>query len=193
MVNNLFDFIEQYMPLTEEEKEAIVDLNIIRSIKMGTVLVKKGDIIKDAIFVISGCLRSYYIIDGEEKTTAFATENQPLLILSGADSSRSAHFVSCVEDSIITIGNMDMEQETVTKFPRFEKLCKIISEELLENNLTSFADYKHSTPEQRYVSLQQNRPDLLQRVPQHHIASFLGMKPQSLSRIRKRLADKSTV
>lgn len=193
MEKKLFDFIEQYMPLTEEEKQAIIELNVLRSFQKGTVLVKEGDIIKDAIFVIKGCLRSYYIIDGEEKDTAFTTENQPLLLLSDADSSSAAHYVSCVEDSILTIGNMDMEKETNEKFPQFEKLCKIISEELLEKNLISFAEYKNSSPEQRYVNLLKNRPDLLQRVPQHQIASFLGMKPQSLSRIRKRIAQKGTL
>ena len=193
MEDYLFDFIEQYMPLTKEEKQAIIDLNVFRSFKKGTVIVKKGDILKDAIFVIKGCLRSYHMVDGEEKTTAFTTENQPLLLLPGEDTSRAAHYVSCVEDSIVTVGNMDREQETFEKFPRFEKLCMIVSEQLLEKNVASFIEYKNSSPEQRYVNLLENRPGLLQRVPQHQIASFLGMKPQSLSRIRKRLAQKSTV
>jgi len=193
MENYLFDFIEQYMPLTDEERQAIIDLNIFRSFKKGTVIVKKGDILNDAIFVIKGCLRSYHIIDGEEKTTAFTTENEPLLLIPGEDTSRSAHYVCCVEDSIVTIGNMDMEQETFEKFPRFEKLCMIVSEQLLEKNVASFAEYRNSSPEQRYVNLLKNRPGLLQRVPQHQIASFLGMKPQSLSRIRKRLAQNGIV
>jgi len=193
MENYLFDFIEQYMPLTEEEKKAIVDLDIIRSFKKGTVLVKEGDIIKGGYLVIKGCLRSYYIIDSEEKTTAFYTETEPIATVTGADDSRADHFVSCVEDSIVTVGSPEMQKETYEKFPRFEKLCLIISEQLLENNLASFADYKNSTPEQRYLNLLKNRPNLLQRVPQHQIASYLGMKPQSLSRIRKRLAQNGTV
>lgn len=193
MENYLFDFIERYMPLTEEEKRAIVDLDIIRSFKKGTVLVKEGDIIKSGYLVIKGCLRSYYIVDGEEKTTEFYTETEPIVPVSGTDDSGAAHFVSCVEDSIITVGDPEMQKETSEKFPRFEKLCLIISEQLLENSLTSLADFKNSTPEQRYVNLLKNRPQLLQRVPQHQIASFLGMKPQSLSRIRKRLAQNGTV
>ncbi|MTI87505.1 MAG: Crp/Fnr family transcriptional regulator [Balneolaceae bacterium] len=193
MENYLFDFIEQYMPLTEEEKKAIVDLDIIRSFKKGTILVKEGDIIKGGYLVIKGCLRSYCIVDGEEKTTGFYTETVPIVPVFGADDSRAAHFVSCVEDSIVTVGNPDMEKETMEKFPRFEKLCLIISEQLLEKNLASFADFKNSTPEQRYLDLLKNRPGLLQRVPQHQIASYLGIKPQSLSRIRKRVAQNGTV
>ncbi|MEX0662510.1 MAG: Crp/Fnr family transcriptional regulator [Balneolaceae bacterium] len=193
MENYLFDFIEQYMPLLEEEKKAIIDMNIFRSFKKGTVLLKEGDIIKSGYFVIKGCLRSYYIVDSEEKTTAFSTEFESLTLVSGDDTSRAAHYVSCVEDSIVTVGNPEMEKDMMEKFPRFEKLCLIASEQLLVNNLASFADFKNSSPEQRYLNLLKTKPYLFQRVPQHQIASYLGMTPQSLSRIRKRLAQKGTV
>lgn len=193
MENYLFDFFEQYMPLTEEEKKAIIDLNVFRNFKKDTVLLKEGDIINSGYFVLKGCLRCYYIIDGEEKTTAFYTETEILSPVSGADKSRAAHFVSCVEDSIVTVGNPEMGKEMNEKFPRFEKLCLIMSEQLLENSLASLADFKHSTPEQRYLNLLKTKPDLLQRAPQHQIASFLGITPPSLSRIRKRLAQNGTV
>jgi CRP-like cAMP-binding protein len=193
MEKYLFDFIEQFMPLTEEEKKALSDLDIFHSFKKGTVLLKEGDRINSGYFVIKGCLRSYYMIDGEEKTTAFSTEMESLTPVSGADTSRAAHYVSCVEDSIVTVGNPEMEEDMFEKFPRFEKLCLIVSEQLLENNLASFADFKNSSPEQRYLNLLENRPHLLQRVPHHQIASYLGMKPQSLSRIRKRVAQNGTV
>lgn len=193
MENNLFEFIDQYMPLTEEEKQAIIDLDIFRSYEKGTVILKEGDIIKGGYFVIKGCLRCYYIIDGEEKTTGFSTEGEPLTTVPGADTSRAAHYVSCMEDSIVAVGNMEKGEEMIEKFPRFEKLCMIMAEQLLGDSLASHADFKNSTPEQRYLDLLKNRPNLLQRVPQHQIASFLGIKPQSLSRIRKRIAQNGTV
>jgi CRP-like cAMP-binding protein len=193
MEKYLLDFIEQYMPLSEEEKKALSDLDIFRSFKKGTVLLKEGDIIKSGYFVIKGCLRSYYIIHGEEKTTAFCTEFESLTPVSGDDTSKAAHYVSCVEDSIVTVGNPEKEKDMMETFPRFEKLCRIMSEQLLENNLASFADFKNTTPEQRYLNLLKNRPHLLQRAPHHQIASYLGIKPQSLSRIRKRVAQNGTV
>lgn len=193
MQNQLFDFIEKYMPLFEEEKKALSDLDIFRSFKKGTVLLKEGDIVKSGYFVIKGCLRSYYIIDGEEKTTAFSIEFESLTPVSGDDTSRAAHYVSCVEDSILTVGDPEMEKEMMEKFPRFEKLCLIMSEQLLVDNLASFADFKNSSPEQRYLNLLKTKPDLFQRAPHHQIASYLGMTPQSLSRIRKRVAQNGTV
>lgn len=189
MENYLFDFIEQYMPLLEEEKKALIDLDIFRSYKKGTILLKEGQLSSEVYFVIKGIIRCYHVIDGEEKTTAFYTEMQPLTPLCVVNKKPSEYFVSCVEDSILTVGNSE-EKEIFEKFPRFETLCRVLSEELLVNNQASFADFINSTPEQRYLNLQKTRPDLLQRVPQHQIASYLGMKPQSLSRIRKRIKNK---
>jgi DNA-binding MarR family transcriptional regulator len=83
-----------------------------------------------------------------------------------------------------------MEAEIFRKFPKFESLCRIVSEQLLAKNQQNFDEYKTSSPEQRYLHLLKNRPDLLQRVPQHQIASYLGIKPQSLSRLRARISGK---
>lgn len=102
----------------------------------------------------------------------------------------SEYYISCVEDSILTISNLDMEAEVNRKFPRFESLCRMFSEELLAKQRTDFDEFKTSSPEQRYLNLLQSRPDLVQRVPQHQLASYLGIKPQSLSRLRARILQK---
>ena len=191
MENELFDYISKYMPLLEEEKKAISDLNIFRTCKKGTVLLKEGEFSKEGYFVIKGCLRSYYIINGEEKTTAFYTESESFAPLCIVTNQPSEYYVACVEDSTITVGTPDMEKIIFEKFPRFETLCRILSEELLAKNQASFDEFKTSSPEERYLNLLQSRPDLVQRVPQHQLASYLGIKPQSLSRIRKRLVEQN--
>ena len=78
-----------------------------------------------------------------------------------------------------------------TKFPKFQQMCGVLSEELLAKQQINFDEFKTSSPEQRYLNLMQSRPDLIQRVPQHQLASFLGIKPQSLSRMRARIMEKS--
>ena len=78
MQDILFNFMAKYISLTEEEKNAIISLDIFRSLKKGTVLLKEGQKSQDNYFVLKGCIRKYYIIDGEEKTTAFYTELEAL-------------------------------------------------------------------------------------------------------------------
>lgn len=190
MHDTLFNFISNYVSLTEDEKNAILSLDLFRSVKKGTVLLKEGQRSQDEYFVLKGCLRKYYIIEGEEKTTAFYTEMEALTPHCVANKATSEYYISCTEDTILTISNSGMEVEINGKFPKFETLCKILSEERLAQQQIDFDEFKTSSPEQRYLNLMQKRPDLIQRVPQHQLASYLGIKPQSLSRLRARILEK---
>jgi hypothetical protein len=102
----------------------------------------------------------------------------------------SEYFINCLEDSILVISNAEMSAEVNIKFPKFDTMCRLLSEELLAKHQIDFDEFKTSSPEERYKNLLQKRPDLIQRVPQHQIASYLGIKPQSLSRLRARIIGK---
>lgn len=186
----LFNFLSKYVTLTEEEKNAIVSLDIFHSVKKGTILLKEGQKSKESYFVLKGCIRTYYEIDAEEKTTAFYTEMEVLTPPCVISQTPSEYYVSCTEDCILLISNSDMEAEVNAKFPKFESLCKKLSEELLAKERMDFDEFKTSSPEQRYLNLLEKRPDLIQRVPQHQLASYLGIQPQSLSRLRARISEK---
>tara|TARA_R110000868_G_scaffold37111_9_gene131468 strand:+ start:2851 stop:3429 length:579 start_codon:yes stop_codon:yes gene_type:complete len=186
----LFDFISQYVSLSEEEKNAMKSLDVFRSEKKGTILLKEGQISNDGYFVLKGCIRTYYAIEGEEKTTAFYTEMEGITPNCVFTKKPSEYYIECVEDSILSVSDPDMETEMFEKFPKFETLCRILSEKLLAKQKIDLDEFKTSSPEQRYLSLLKHRPDLLNRVPQHQLASFLGITPPSLSRLRKRIIDK---
>jgi len=95
-----------------------------------------------------------------------------------------------VEDTILPVTNPDMEADSFNKFPKFESLCSVLSEQLLAKQQINFDEFRTSSPEQRYLNLLQKRPDLIQHVPQYQLASFLGINPQSLSRLRARILKK---
>lgn len=190
MQDILFEFISKYISLTEEEKNALLSLDLFRSVKKGTILLEQGKKSQESYFVLKGCIRIYYIIDGEEKTTAFYTELDALTPHCVINKDFSDNYISCVEDSILLISNADMSVEINSKFPKFDIMCRMLSEELLAKQQIDFDKFKTSSPEQRYLNLLQKRPDLIQRVPQHQLASYLGIKPQSLSRLRARILGK---
>ena len=192
MQDILFDFISKYISLTEDEKNAILSLDLFRSVKKGTTLLKEGQNSQEEYFVLKGCIRKYYIIDGEEKTTAFFTEMEALTPHCVMSKTPSEYYISCIEDTILAVSNSDTGVEINSKFPKFEIMCRILSEELLAKQQIDFDEFKTSSPEQRYLNLLQNRPDLIQRVPQHQLASYLGIKPQSLSRLRARILEKKS-
>ena len=169
-------------------EEALIENTFIKSFKKGTILLKEGAITNECYFIIKGCIRSYYLKDGEEKTTEFYTEGQVVTPLVCGENIPSKHFLDCVEDTIINVGNPDLEKKMYEKFPVTESLSLALSEVIIKKNQDNFAEFKMASPEQRYLNLLKDRPDLIQRVPQHQIASYLGIKPESLSRIRKRLS-----
>ena len=188
----LFNFISKYIILSEEEKQVIIDLDIFRAVKKDTVLLKEGQTSNKSYSVLKGCLRIYYIIEGEEKTTAFYTEMEGITPHCVINHQPSEYYISTVEDSIIIASDTEMEARIFEKFPKFETLCRILSEQLLAKSQATFDEFKTSSPEQRYLNLLKTRPDLIQRVPQHQLASFLGITPQSLSRLRARIVHKKT-
>ncbi|HTL10119.1 MAG TPA: cyclic nucleotide-binding domain-containing protein [Chitinophagaceae bacterium] len=190
MKKTLFDFIARYISLTEEEENAILSLNIFRAVKKRTILLKEGQSSNESYFVLKGCIRTYYMIDGEEKTTAFYTEMEALTPNCVINNTPSEYFISCVEDCILTVSTTEMEAEINTKFPKFEIMCRKLAEEMLTKQKMEFDEFKTSSPEQRYLNLLEKRPDLIQRVPQQQLSSYLGIKPQSLSRLRARITEK---
>jgi CRP-like cAMP-binding protein len=190
--SKLFEFISRYISLSEEEKMIIIShVDNFRSVKKGTILLREGQTSQESYFILEGCIRTYYISEGEEKTTAFYTEMEAMAPVCVFTNMPSDCYVACVEDSLLLISTPEMESEMFDKFPKFEKMCRMLSEEQLAKQKISFDEFKMSSPEERYLKLLYKRPDLLQRIPQHQIASFLGITPQSLSRLRARILEKS--
>lgn len=91
-------------------------------------------------------------IDGEGKTTSFFTEMEGITPVCVHSKQLSEYFISCVEDSIITVSNPDMDAETFKKFPKFETLCRVLSVVLLAKHQSSFDEFKTSSPEKRYLT-----------------------------------------
>lgn len=187
----LFDYTESIATLTPEEKQAIQDSIQIKEFKKGTFLLMEGDTLYMCYFIIKGCIREYYIKDGEEKTTNFFVEQDTISSMHGnTTKTPSKYFLECLEDVIVTTSSEEKEQEIFQRFPKFETICRIKMEEMLGEYQEKLARYITSSPEERYRHLQQNRPELLDRVPQYQLASYIGVKPETLSRIRKRMATK---
>ena len=94
-----------------------------------------------------------------------------------------------MEDCVLTISNKTFENELRSALPRLDAVFNQIALEKLQSAKTEWSDFISSSPEERYLHLLETKPALFNRIPHHQIASYLGMKPQSLSRIRKRILD----
>lgn len=188
MQSKLINYFRKIMPLSDEEIEAIVDTMSICEYKKGKILLKEGQISAETYFVLEGCVRQFYLVDGEEKTQNFFTEEQWVVpIKSFNQNSPSAHFLDCCTDAILVVGNREKEEDLYRRFPKFETISRRVMEKVFEEQQEIMASYTTDTPEQRYLKLLKARPELIQQIPQYYIASYIGVKPESLSRIRRRM------
>lgn len=191
MENEIVKLISRYLELTNEEASAFAECIPIKTFKKGDLLLREGQVSRDSYFVIEGCVRKYYIIDGEERTTEFYVEDESIASLQSYKNRTPAnHYFECVEDCRLAVLNYEKEQELFKRVPKYEALCRMSMENDFGEQQEALAKFITSSPEERYKNLLETRSDLLQRVPQYHLASYLGVKPESLSRIRKRIANK---
>lgn len=187
----LLKYFQKIMPLTQEEIEGIVETMTIKEFKKGTVLLKEGQISTEVYFVLKGCVRQYYLVDGEEKTNNFFTEEQWVISMNSFSQNKpSNHFLDCCLDSYLVVGNREKEEGLYKKFPKLETVSRRVMEKVFAEQQEIMSSYTTDTAEQRYLKLLKSRPELFQKIPQYQIASYVGVKPESLSRIRKRLLQK---
>jgi CRP-like cAMP-binding protein len=186
----LVDYMAQIGPLSDAEYDTIFDLLPIRSHPKGKTLLREGQLGNTCYFVLRGCVRQYYLTDGEEKTTNFFTEGMPVNPTVVFDGKPSKFYLVCNEDCVLVEGRPEDEQAFMEKMPRMEMLNRVGVEMELQKSQEKLASYILNSPEERYLNLLETRPDLLDRVPQYQLASYLGVTPESLSRIRKRIMSK---
>jgi len=165
-----------------------MELIEIKTMKKGEHLLREGDISAKTYTIIKGCVRQYYLVDGIEKTTFFYTEGQSIYSPnSAAERIPAKYYLSCVEYSTLSVLTLENQEAMYRKFPVLESASRVSLREELHNYQEMLSTYITTNPEDRYLNLLKYRPELLNRVPQYQLASYLGVTPESLSRIRKRI------
>lgn len=188
MKDKIVEYFSRLITLSEVEKNAILEDMETVTLKKGTILLREGQIPRDNYFVIQGCIRKYLLVDGEEKTLDFFTEEQWILLTESLGTPQPSKYnLTCTEPSVFVIGNEDKGNKLLKRFPKFQDLSRIVLEKQIVKQQQLTTSFITDSPEQRYKKLQELRPELITRVPQYQLASYLGIKPESLSRIRKRI------
>lgn len=186
MDHHVLNFIRQFIPLSDEEANIIIQQNVFRHYSKNDVLLTEGAFAKECYFVVKGCVRSYYIKDGEERNTEFYFENQTIRPVSYQTHAPSAYYLACLEDCILSVGTEENNAQLLEQVPRLAELILKMNEQLLLQKTLEFDRFKNHNPEERYTLLLEYSPELLQRIPLYHLASYLGITQVSLSRIRSR-------
>ena len=182
--------LRQLINLNNEEVEHYKSKLSVKQTDKKQLILQEGNICKHAYFVNKGCLRYFYNIEGRENTGQFFFENSWYTdydsYLSGKPSNQNIETLE--KSELILLAKTDLQQLFID-IPKFEKFGRIMAENAFLGLRNRNEMLTNQTAEERYLNLIKERPKVFERVAQHYIASYLGIKPPSLSRIRKRIFD----
>lgn len=152
-----------------------------------TLLLQEGQISKKAYFIEKGCFRMFFANDGKDITFQFFREGQFVSSIESFMTNQPSLFgIESLENSIVHAITKEDFEETLITYPAIKKRMEELIFQRLIFYQKLFLSRIKDKPEKRYLDLLENDPELLLRIPQHYIASFLGITPVSLSRIRNR-------
>lgn len=186
-IPNMFDQIIDKIKLDKEKWEKFQGFFIKREIPSKTILLKEGEISNHAHIIKKGCLRQWFNKDGKDITFQFFLENQ---LVSSIDSflnnKPSLYTIESIEPSTILSISKNNVETMFQAYPELKNRFQEFIFQRLSNYTQLFLSRIKDSPQERYEELIKNHPEIIKRVPQHYIASFLGITPISLSRIRNR-------
>ena len=187
MTTELNNFIKSFVELTDKELLSITSCFTIKTIKKGKYLLKAGQVCKDFVFVKTGCIRMFYLSDTIEVSAWFSLAGSGAMeVQSFISESPSICFLQTIEDSEIYILSKTKLENLYLTEPKTQELMRKIWELALVMIIPRFSSLQNDTAEKRYLDLMRN-PELMRQIPQKHLASFIGITPTSLSRIRKKI------
>jgi CRP-like cAMP-binding protein len=190
MINSLLENIQNLITLSQAEKDIVTSLFKEKKYKKGDYFLADGQVCKQVGFVTKGLMRYYINHDGEEKTYAFSQENQYVCNYeSFLPQSPSSKIIQALEDSDVLVISYNDLQKLYANVREGERFGRIAIEAVFLQILKDINSFYTETPEVRYERFLKNHANLQQRISQYYIASFIGVKPQSLSRIRKRISN----
>ena len=185
--------VARHITLDENERSFFLSLFQPQSLKRKKLYLEAGTVCKQSAFVLDGALKSYTVDrDGKEHILSFATRDWWIADMYSLLSQKPALLnIEAIADSKVLMLPWENQQLLYEKVPKFERFFRILVENALVANQQRLIDNMSSTAEERYLRFIEKYPLIPSCVPQHNIASYLGITPEFLSKIRSRLARKT--
>lgn len=191
-MDRLLQTIKTTISLSESDERVIAKVFQPRHYKKGEHLLLAGDICRYIFFIESGLVRYYLDKDGSQQTHYFNKEGEFVCdYLSFLPQAPSFVSIQALEDTEVCQVSADGIRAFYREVAEGEKFGRIAIEQVFTHVLSQVISLYTDSPDNRYLRFLAAYPELVQRIPQYYIASYVGVKPPSLSRIRKRLAGKN--
>ncbi|HTE10633.1 MAG TPA: Crp/Fnr family transcriptional regulator [Chitinophagaceae bacterium] len=192
MFETLHAYFESRFTLTKEDMALIKSVFLPKKMRKGEFLLREGDIAKHAAFVCKGFLRSFVIDNkGKEHVIQFAPENWWISDKGpAADNKPASLFIDAIEDAEVLLLDITGHTTLVAKIPGYASSFRTGMQKRTEAKDKRIVHALTATAEERYNDFLATYPSIARRVPQHMLASYLGITPETLSRIRRKAMQK---
>lgn len=188
MSTQIIESIKSLVPLSIDEEKAFLQILEVKKFNKKEFLLQEGKVCNKVSFINNGCMRLFYNVEGVENTVQFffgdSWYTDYASFLTGQPTFENMQALETCE--VVQFIKQDL-YKLFDQFPIFDRVGRVFA----ENAFLSISQLNqmktNEEPEVRYINLLKRRPELIQQVPQHYIASYLGIKPETLSRIRKRI------
>lgn len=186
MFSEMIAHMRNYITLTEEEVILLTNALEIKEVKKKEHVLKAGEVCNSNYFITKGCFRLYLITDkGAEQIVQFGIENWWITDYVSLKSGKPSEFyLQATEDAQVVVLNKTTDEELFAKIPQLERYFRLVLERAYSAQLSRIHYIFNLTGEEQYKLFSSQFPEFVQRVPQYMLASFLGITPESLSRLR---------
>lgn len=191
MFEVLFSKVEEKIKLSDSEKEICKGLFSPKKLRRRQYILQQDDICKNLIFVEKGILRSYSIDSkGNEHIIQFAPEGWWISdVYSFLTGEAAVYNIEAIEDSELLLISKSSLDELYERVPKFERYFRLLSQANMVATHRRLTATLSASADEKYLRLLSAYPNIVARVPQHMIASYLGITPETLSRVRKRIVS----
>jgi CRP-like cAMP-binding protein len=189
-MHQLIATIKNLIQISADEEVILADLFKPLTLRSGEYFLEEGQLCRYVGFIEEGLVRYHMNDNGSQKTLYFNKEGE---FVSNYQSflprEPSNTSIQAIEDTALQVINYENLQRLYSDVSEGEKLGRLAIEGVFLSSMQQLKSFYRDSPTERYQEFLQSYPDLAQRIPQYHIASYVGIKPQSLSRIRRRLVS----
>ena len=184
---NILEHLTKVINLTESEQQEFISILEEVKISKKSFLIEPGDLVNSEYYVVSGCLEAYYLDEtGDKHIIQFAVEDWWISDFEAFFKKVPAKlYIETIEDSVLLAINGDALEVLYSRIPKFERFFRIKTTNAFVSLRTRILSTLQKSGKERYLEFCESYPKIEQRVPNYHIANYLGLKPESLSRIRK--------
>lgn len=191
-MERLIDLINSISPVPAKDLALLLPIGVKTVVKKKNNALVQGEVCKNIYFVISGFFRMYYIdLEGNEINTRFAQEDSFMVdFQSFLTQQPSSYYWQAMKDCEVLAFAFRDVQRLYASSPAWQKFGRLVAERVYLQLNERVEMLQFMSPEQRYQHLLITRPELFNQISQFQMASYLGIKPESLSRLRKRLLKK---